>query len=299
MLNNLKLIFVHGVNEQVTNYSHILYQNIIEICRADLKRRGHKDTDIEKIVQHEVLWADLTTDLTNRYQQLTTSEKKFSALWVILLSIFPLWSLPLFMRIAFIRDKLTPWLRQKLIAGIDPLAIQIMHYVKDKGDKSKGNGDMNILKDFDKHIKRIFSKSNEDVGYDPVSREGKNCIIVAHSLGSVIAMDYVMRFRKDCALDPDIKVKGFITLGSPIPLFDSAMGHPDSDLELPTNVKRWVNIINPLDGIARPITNFFRKVSIDEKTVSFGYDPIGAHTGYWNDPKTAKIIAEEVLAALG
>ena len=298
MLNNIKLIFVHGVNEQVTNYSHSLYQNIIDVCRRELKRGEFKDIDIEKIVQHEVLWADITTDLTNRYQQLAISENKTSLPFRILLFVLPLWTIQLLMHIPIFRDKLTPWLRQKLIHGIDPLAIQIMHYIKDKGDKSKTAGIMNILESFHRNIKRIFSHSNKDVGYDPLPGEGGNCIIVAHSLGSVIAMDYVMRFLKGCALDEDITVKCFITMGSPIPIFTSAMGHPDSDLELPANVKRWVNIINPLDGVARPITTFFRNVPIEEKTVSFGYNPIEAHTEYWKDPATATIIAKEVLKAL-
>lgn len=295
MLTNLKLIFVHGVNEQTTNYSHGLYEMVIEICKERLEHSGHRETDIERIVQHEVMWANLTTDLTNRYEQLASQQVPYKVS-LFFLSICPFALLLFLMRVHFFRKRIAPWLKQKIIQGIDPLAIQIMHYIQDKGDKQ--TGDMNILKDFDANIKRIFSKSNEDVGYDPPPGEGKNSIIIAHSLGTVIAFDYVMRFRKDCALDKDITLKSFITMGSPIPIFTTAMGHPDSDIKLPENVKRWVNIINPLDGIARPITLFFRNIPIIEREVSFGYDPIGAHTGYWKDRRTAELIADEVLQAL-
>lgn len=295
MLTNLKLLFVHGVNEQTTNYSHGLYEMVVDICKDRLERSGHHETDIERIVQHEVLWANLTTDLTNRYEQLASSPVPYKVS-LMFLSLCPIGLLLLLMRFHFFRKRIAPWLKQKIIQGVDPLAIQIMHYIKDKGDKQ--TGDMNILKDFDQNVKRIFSKSNEDVGYDPLPGEGKNVIIVAHSLGSVIVYDYVMRFRQDCELDKNITLKSFITMGSPIPIFASAMGHPDSDIKLPDNVKRWVNIINPLDGIARPIKLFFRNIPIVEREVSFGNDPIGAHTGYWTDKRTAEMIADEVLQAL-
>ena len=294
MLTNLKLIFVHGVNDQATNYSHGLYEMVVESCRTKLERSGHAD-EIERIVQHEVFWANLTTDLTNRYEQLASfqAQYKFS---LFLLAICPIALLVFLMKFHFFRKRVAPWLKQKIVQGVDPLAIQIMHYIKDKGDK--GTGDMNILKDFDQNIKRIFSKNNEDVGYNPAPGEGKNSIIIAHSLGSVIAFDYVMGFRKEYALDKNITVRSFITMGSPIPIFTSAMGHPDSDLKLPFTIKRWINIINPLDGIARSLPLFFRKIPIVEKQVSFGTDPISAHTGYWQDRRTAEIIADEVLLAL-
>ncbi len=295
MLTNLKLIFVHGVNEQTTNYSHGLYEDVVAICRAKLERSGHPSADIERIVQHEVLWANLTTDLTNRYEQLVSTPVQHKVS-LILLAICPVALLLLLMKIHFFRKRIAPWLKQKIIQNVDPLAIQIMHYIKDKGDK--GTGDMNILKDFDQNMKRIFSKSNDDVGYDPLPGEGKNIIIVAHSLGSVIAFDYVMGFRKDCALDKGITLRSLVTMGSPIPVFTSAMGHPDSDLKLPANIKRWMNIINPLDGIARPLKLFFRFIPIVEQQVSFGDDPISAHTDYWQDRHTAEIIADEVLLAL-
>jgi hypothetical protein len=295
MLTNLKLIFVHGVNEQTTNYSKQLYKLIL----TELEKKGYKRAEIEKIVQHEVLWANVTTDLTNRYQQLVSYEKKSSFPLLILFFLFPLWASLFLIKIPYVKKQLAPWLRQRLISGIDPLAIQIMQYIKDKGETKVNKA--NILHELDQDIKDVFS--NEDIGHDSLPGEGKNVIIVAHSLGSVIAFDYVMRFIKEIALPEDITVKSFITMGSPIAVFTSSMGHPDSDLKLPKNVERWVNILNPLDGIARPLTDFFRnlkpKEELEQKFVYFGYDPIGAHTGYWNDKKTAQIIAKEVSKALG
>lgn len=268
MLTNLKLIFVHGINEQTTNYSQGLYLNILAAARNQLAGEGYdektRDEILQKIVHHEVLWADLTTDLTNRYMQLEYYQKPR-----------PFWSF--------------------LSKPIDPLALQIMQYIKDKGDKLTGK--MNILKELDTDMEKIFTY--EDVGKDARAQDGQNAIIIAHSLGSVIAFDYVMGFRKECKLKKDITIKSFITMGSPIPLFTSAMGHPDSDLTLPSNIERWVNIICPQDGIARFMKQFFKKIPIIEQQVSTGFWPINAHAGYWKNNATAQIIANEALLALG
>ena len=265
MLPNLKLIFIHGINSQITNYSDRLFQGIQNACKAKLKSRGipeDKITDIlNRVVHHEVLWADLTTDLTNRYCQLEYQKSRF------------FWG-------AFTKK-------------IDPLAMQIMQYIKDKGDRA--TGPMNILKEVDNDIQKIFFQTN--IG-DFKQGEDKHTIIIAHSLGSVIAFDYVFCFREKCRLEKDVTVHSFITMGSPIPLFISAMGHPDSDLILPPNVKRWVNIISPRDGIARYTKPFFKNIPLEEKEVHGGFLPIQAHGGYWKSKQTASVIAEEVINAL-
>src|SRR6266498_3836695 len=151
MLSNLRLIFIHGINEQTTNYSLKLYLKVLAACRTQLQLQGLEnstiDETLQKVVHHEVLWADFMTDLTNRYIQLEY-EQKPQLFWKF------------------------------LTRPVDPLGIQIMHYIKDKGDKTTGA--MNILKEVDNDMQRIFS--GDDVGKDDAPRESKNAIIVAHSL---------------------------------------------------------------------------------------------------------------------
>jgi len=267
MLHNLKLIFVHGINNQTTNYSRDLYLKILKVCKMLLEAKGMSAADIDEalssVVQHEVFWASLTTDLTNRYLQLAYQHPNF------------FWN--------------------RLTRGVDPLGLQIMHYIKDKGDKDTGN--MNILKEVDREVRRIMTFA--DIGEDPSPKQGQNVIIIAHSLGAVIGFDYVMGFRENVRLDPAVNVKSFITMGSPVPLFTSAMGYPDSDLVLPANVERWVNISSPRDVIARPAQPFFHNIHIDEHMVSTRFFPLAAHTAYFKDNQTAAIIAAEVIRALG
>ena len=107
-----------------------------------------------------------------------------------------------------------------------------------------------------------------------------------------------MCFRKECQINPNVTVRSFITMGSPLPIFTTAMGHPDSDMMLPPHVKRWVNILSLKDGIARHMKPFFRKIPLIEHYVSTGLFPIQAHNGYWKDKGTASIIADEVLLAI-
>ncbi len=265
MLPNLKLIFIHGVNHQSTNYSADLFQRVLEASRKKLRSKHIEDRIIDEIlnrvVRHEIMWADLTTSLTARYDQLQYPKRKF------------LWS--------FAARK------------IDPLAMQIMQYIKDKGDKQ--TGPMNILRDVDDDIAKVFLQTN--IG-DFVPGQDKNAVIIAHSLGSVIAFDYVFCFRDKCRLDPTVNIKALITMGSPLPLFTSAMGHPDSDLILPPNVNKWVNIISKNDGIARSLKPFFKNIPIKEHELFTSPLPIKSHCDYWKSKRIASLIADEILEAL-
>ncbi|HEX3082765.1 MAG TPA: hypothetical protein VHQ86_05980 [Candidatus Saccharimonadia bacterium] len=267
MLRNLKLIFIHGINNQITNYSQGLYVKVLKATAFQLARAGANEAAIEdvlmRIVHHEVLWANLTTDLTERYLQLGYGRP--NVFW------------------------------NRFTRPIDPLGLQIMQYIKDKGDRQYGP--MNILGDVDASMNRIFSA--QDLGERPRHEEGHHAIVIGHSLGSVIAFDYLMGFRPQHQLRHDITVHNFITMGSPLPLFISAMGHPDSDLMLPPAVRKWTNILSPRDAIARSHVPFFHQIPIEEHWVHTNFGPVAAHIAYWKDDVTAQIIAQEVLIALG
>lgn len=247
----VNLVFIHGVSYQTTGYSNWLFKQIIYYYKKFLKQKGVKQGKIlektAQFIQREILWADVTTDLTNRYIALE---------YELLGRKGGLWN----------------WVTKR----IDPLVLQIMYYIKDKGDKTTGA--MGILEKLDKSIKTI-------------STQVKNMMIIAHSLGSVIAFDYIFGFRK-YKLPSDCQVLAFITLGSPIPIFTSAMGHVDSDLILPANIKAWYNILDKDDGIARRCKPFFPEIPLKEIEVNTGVLPLSAHTRYWRNKSTASVIAK-------
>lgn len=172
---------------------------------------------------------------------------------------------------------------ERALRTIDPLLIQILHYVRDKG--RKGSGPMHILK----RVHRAFQ------GFFPGTTRA-DLIVVAHSLGAVIAFDYLFRFRA-VALRRGLRIRAFITVGSPLPIFTVAMGYPRSDLRLPSTIDRWVNILDPEDGVARYHCPHFPHIPVEECIVETGWTPLAAHTSYWADREVAEIVTKEVLSA--
>ena len=247
------LIFIHGVSSQTTGYSNRFYNNIIKSYKSTLvkKRKSKQEARAKarELIQKEILWADVTTNLTNRYMFLQYKLKKKPGKWNFFLK------------------------------SIDPLVIQILHYVKDKRYKTSG---MNILKKVDNAFKTICSDKSDKV------------IVIAHSLGSVVAFDYIFGFRK-YKIRPKINVEALITLGCPVPLFTSAMGHVESKITLPKNVKRWINILDPDDGVGRFCKPFFKNVKVQDITINTGFGPLGSHSKYWKSRKVADLIAGNLV----
>jgi len=248
------LIFIHGVSSQTTGFSNTLYKNILKSYKNRLvKNRISKSKAEERaqsLIQKEILWADVTTDLTNQYLTWQLDISKRPGKWNF------------------------------LIKQIDPLVMQILFYVKDKGDKKTGL--MSILEEVADDFKKTCSNNPDKV------------VIIAHSLGSVIAFDYVFGFRK-YKLSPKVNVEALVTLGSPIPIFNAGMGHVESEAVFPPNVKRWINILDPDDGIARYCRRYFKNLKVEDKEINTGFGPLSAHAGYWKSEKVAELIAENLI----
>ncbi|MFH1777741.1 MAG: hypothetical protein ABH952_09330 [Candidatus Omnitrophota bacterium] len=124
----INLVFIHGINNQSTGYSNWLFRNIMANYKGIFSKKGLLPEEISQkagqFVQKEILWADVTTDLTNRYIDLEYEQYgKKRGLW--------------------------NWASKK----IDPLALQVMYYIKDKGDKASGV--MGILEKVDRRFKAI------------------------------------------------------------------------------------------------------------------------------------------------
>ncbi|MCK5241759.1 hypothetical protein KAR34_04835 [bacterium] len=249
----INLIFIHGVNSQSLGYSNPLYKNIVKYYKQGLLIKGASKrmalTAAQQLVQKEIMWTQKTNDLTNRFLTLQYGLKHRKGKW------------------------------NSLYKLVDPIAIQILHYVKDKGHK---NGPMTILKS----VHRLFQQANK-------SRPEKT-IVIAHSLGSVISFDYIFGFRK-YKFDRQKTIDAFFTLGSPIPLFTSAMGYVENPAKHPKHLKRWINILDPDDAIARHCSRHFKHMSVKDVELNTGWDPIGTHINYWKTPRVAEYIANCLL----
>ena len=100
--------------------------------------------------------------------------------------------------------------------------------------------------------KRCASEQRLGDAIERAQREGRPVIIVAHSLGALVAYDYLSS-RTDTGL-----VQRLITIGSPAgatSLRRLLIGGDDSDtLARPSSVKSWINIRNDNDLFAAPIS---------------------------------------------
>jgi pimeloyl-ACP methyl ester carboxylesterase len=99
--------------------------------------------------------------------------------------------------------------------------------------------------------KRCASERRLADAIDRARREGRPVVLVAHSLGSLVAYDYLSS-RTDSVL-----VNRFVTIGSMLgspELRRLLIGGDSTDaLSKPASAKEWINIFNEQDAIAGPV----------------------------------------------
>jgi hypothetical protein len=237
----MNIVFIHGIADQENGYSRELFFRIVKGCPD------------KQLKHNEFYWAHFTTNLISDYEQY--QHRKAGRRGI---------------KGFFGRGGKYTHLIQK----VDPLAIQVMHYIYNKENKGA-----TILK----KIQNQFT-----------DLEGPT-VVLAHSLGSVIAYDYLFEF-KGMQINPKITIEAFITFGSPIPLFISAMGYPHGGLRMSHKVKKWVNIIDPDDVIARYCQPHFTHLDVEDRRINIGFTPLGTHGKYWKHKKMAKEVCSIINA---
>jgi hypothetical protein len=152
--------------------------------------------------------------------------------------------------------------------------------------------------------------------------------IIAHSLGTVIASNYVYDLckRRNSFLSAGVRscINGtpcergetlslLYTLGSPIalwslryPSFGDPIRFPHQQLALhhPGLPSRWVNFYDPDDVIGyplKPLNARYRAAVTEDRPVNVGswltsWNPL-SHVGYWDNPKIADAITEGLVAS--
>lgn len=171
---------------------------------------------------------------------------------------------------------------------IYPAVIDILFYIKNKGDDNP-NVKFKIMQ---RLHDQVIKAKNE--GYEHI-------VLIAHSLGTVVAYDYIFRFSKKYLFPENIKVDLLVTLGSPIALFAAGMGFPVSKKlkKPPAHIKKWINCWDPHDGVStRCEPHFlksFKKNFLKDYEVNTGLLPFEAHSGFMKKPAFVKQIVEEYL----
>jgi hypothetical protein len=129
-----------------------------------------------------------------------------------------------------------------------------------------------------------------------LQREVDECdrlVILAHSLGSVIAVDTMLRSPQVLA---PLKQLDFVTMGSPLRrlfhgFFPEIYSSVDAiNLDLRNNINRfgWVNIYRPLDFIGAHLSANPESTILEFNT----HELFKNHTNYWSDPVVATLIVK-------
>ncbi len=134
--------------------------------------------------------------------------------------------------------------------------------------------------------------------------------IVAHSLGSVIAYDYLYNVfgkneaeRRRVRDDGKQQLRHFFTMGSPIGFFllrrtDLLDEQKRSLLPNPIGLSEtghWYNFYDKEDIIAYPLKNFFPTI-VEDVQVQTGDLVYNSHMDYWKDEEVAAKIADCLMA---
>ena len=152
--------------------------------------------------------------------------------------------------------------------------------------------------------------------------------IIAHSLGTVIASNYVYDLAKKRKSFASPEVRSAVgrapiergetlallyTLGSPIalwslryPKFGQPIAFPPKRLvrHHPDLAARWINVYDPDDVIGYPLRELnpaYRRAVTEDRPVSAGslwtgWTPL-SHTGYWSNDRLASSIAADLAAS--
>lgn len=129
-------------------------------------------------------------------------------------------------------------------------------------------------------IHRCKKRIEEEVGCSPQ-------MILGHSLGSVIASDYIW--------DNQPEIKSLVTLGSPIAAWASRF----ENFGEPVQVPNWLNIYHRMDILSSPLSTIGGKYKYIQDAAAriFRVTPF-VHTEYWGSNHVAKLLAEAIRASL-
>jgi hypothetical protein len=115
---------------------------------------------------------------------------------------------------------------------------------------------------------------------------GEPLVIVGHSLGGVITYDLLSAFR------PDITCDLFVSVGSQVGHFEEMKLYRASDPNIklgqkavtPKNIKRWINIYDPVDIFAYAARDIFNRFDVDAPYDTMTY-PVKAHSAYFDQER--------------
>ena len=122
-------------------------------------------------------------------------------------------------------------------------------------------------------------------------------VIIGHSMGGVICMDLIGHYR------PQLEVDLFVSVGSQVAHFEEIKLYHLSDkavtaasggkAKTPANVRRWINIFDPVDIFSYAASRVFDRVDVDGSYDTKTY-VIKAHTAYFEQADFYKRLRKRI-----
>lgn len=289
MAKALNILIVHGIGwgEQGKNYARSLQQNIGREFERAVRRLRLRDVDKRDALAKRALrfeaayWSPVTQDPQNALLDLLK-----------LRGFRPLNAL-----------NLTFQARKQLVS----LLGDVIAY--------EGGEDDRVYKAIHDRVEASVQALSEQSAHDQDDHGYAPLTIIGHSLGSVIASDYVWDHTRGAAESHhlpghSLSLKNLILLGSPMALY-ALRNNPSADkrtladsLDSPVRVDPdgglWLNLYDRQDPIAfplRPIKSY-ADVGVIDCTVQSGNWltswNIASHTEYWNSDEVARMVAHKL-----
>jgi hypothetical protein len=317
MSDQIYFVYIHGIASQQISYPDIFHQNLINALKKN--KSQYKVNNHSKI---SICWYNEIECILKGYQKTEGRTIKILikrlirriilailifATYLFILDYFSITNPGILVNslliILFIFSALTrPIMAFLLINGVDPLAIEVFWYTR--GKQACKNGEPSIVEDrIIDHIKELIDSKLSELP------EKAKVVFIGHSLGSVIAFDYLFKSgyifeanRKQESLQTKFILKGLVTMGSPIPLFISALGYITSNVVLgsepfiQSNDVVWYNLHDLDDPIARKCEPLFpnlinksKQKQLQDIEVNTGIFLL-SHLNYWKRPLFRKLL---------
>lgn len=141
-----------------------------------------------------------------------------------------------------------------------------------------------------KHM--IQERIREELSF--INGDKEPVVFIAHSLGTVIASDFIWDTQKNKDFGR-FQLSHFFTMGSPLALFALRFGAElfNKPIQIDDPHGCWINILDKDDPIAyplKPLNKEYDAAVLEDKEVNVG--PFGiAHVQYWQNRDVHKIIA--------
>jgi hypothetical protein len=294
----LGVLIIHGIGPHDKNFA--------DPMKKKLKRRI---SNHDGICWESVRWAEVL--LKKEYKllnKLFPEEKRPHWLKEMLSLLYP---------VLFQKKDLPHWLKEKrslrfvwrelVMNGIGDVAAY--RSIPNTSDHTKKTNE--IYNEIHDIVHESIVKLSKELG-----NADKPVIVIAHSLGSVIISDYIWdrQNNKNAALygaTPFERMEtlaGFITFGSPIPLFtvgydpvDSITFPPDTLQDNLKDKAKWLNFYDAHDVFGWPLKHLNACVS-EDKPINVGSIftrwNLLCHSKYWTDNNFTKPVAKYISEIL-